>query len=295
MLRFPETVRQSMADTALKSVGAFVNLYSQLSFHGAGQLAFRLFSYPRSSLSRRHHPELLRTAQSEKLTVEGRDIQLFHWPGDGPHIFLAHGWESNASRWLPLIRRLRQQNYHITAIDAPAHGLSGGRRFNVLLYTQTLEAIFAAYPPEIFIGHSAGGMAGVFSQHRNKLPSLQRLILLAVPCELDQLMDTFRQIVGMNDRVFDGLRYSFEHHFGFPMTAFSMCNFIAELGIPGLLIHDRADTIAPFAGAESIYRNWPNAQFVTTEGLGHSLPGEEVVDAIMTYLTRRWSDEETES
>lgn len=284
MLRFPERVRQALSTVALKSIGAFLNFYSRFSFSGAGRLAFLLFSHPRSRMSRDHHAELLSTARRHKKTVRDIDIHLFHWPGDGPHVFMAHGWESNASRWMPLIRALRQRGYRITAIDAPAHGYSGSRRFSVLLYAQVLKEIFEEYSPDIFVGHSAGGMAGVYCLQEKPLPCLRQMVLMAVPNELDQLMDTFRRIVGMNDRVFDGLRYSFRKRFGVPMTAFSIAKFIQDLSLPGLIIHDRDDTIAPFEGGRDIHRNWHKAQFVETEGLGHSLPGESVVEAVVQYL-----------
>ena len=54
--------------------------------------------------------------------------------------------------------------------------------------------------------------------------------------------------------------------------------------MPGLIIHDVDDELAPIQGAEEIYQNWENSCLIITEGLGHSIPGIEVVELITEYL-----------
>lgn len=275
-----------MSSAALKPIGWTLNTLARFNPELAGDWALHLFSHPRSRKSSTHALEVLTSAEQirhrlEKLEL---DVHLFHWPGTGPTVLLAHGWESNTSRWLPLIQALRRRNYRIIGLDAPAHGLSGGKIFNVVLYTQVLSELLTHYQPEIFIGHSAGGMAGVYHWHLRKAAPFGKLVLMSVPYELEDLMDTFRQIVGMNDQVFDGLKASFKTHFGFPMSAFSMPEFVKDLQVPGLIIHDKQDSIAPFHGSLVIHQNWPGSTFYATEQLGHSLPGTEVVEVVIDYL-----------
>lgn len=285
---FPEAVRRQMSSIALKSIGWSLNVMAQISPPYAGEQALKLFTRPRSRKSNTHHPEVLDSSERIRFFIEELDLVItgFRWPGTGPTVFLAHGWESNTSRWLPLIRALRAMNYQIIGVDAPAHGFSEGSAFNVPMYTRVLQRIFENYPPDIFIGHSAGGMAGVYHLTLEKQPAFQQLILLAVPYELEDLMDTFRRLVGMNDRVFIELKAAFEAHFGFPMSAFSIQQFVKEVQVPGIIIHDKDDTIAPYAGGVAIHRNWMGSKLYTTDGLGHSLPGDQVVDTVVNYLTR---------
>jgi pimeloyl-ACP methyl ester carboxylesterase len=252
-------------------------------------MALRLFSRPRSHKSNTHHPEILQTAEQVRYRYPAGDhlIHLFHWPGEGPTVYLAHGWESNTSRWLSLIQALRIAGYQIIGVDAPGHGFSEGKEFNVPLYASVMQEAFQRFPPDFFIGHSAGGMAGIYHLSTEEAKAFRAIIVLAVPFELEDLMDTFRQIVGMNDLVFEGLKEAFEIRFGFPMSAFSIPQFAKTLEVPGLIVHDRDDTIAPYTGSLEVHRNWSGSSLFTTEGLGHSLPGDEVVDRVLAYLRSR--------
>lgn len=283
---FTEAVREQMSSAALKSIGWSMNAVAKLSPALAGDLALKLFSRPRSRMSSTHHPEVLKTAEQIQYRHSDWDdaVSLFLWRGDGPTVYLAHGWESNTSRWLPFIRALRQSGYQIIGVDAPAHGYSEGQIFNVPLYTTVLEEAFLRYPPDFFIGHSAGGMAGIYHLVKSDPNAFKAVILMAVPYELEDLMDTFRKIVGMNNLVFDGLKNAFDEHFGFPMSDFSIPKFVKELQLPGLVVHDREDTIAPYQGSREIHQNWSGSKLLTTDGLGHSLIADQVVQNVVEYL-----------
>lgn len=275
-----------MSSAALKPIGWSLNTLARFDPKMAGDWALHLFSHPRSRKSSTHTDELLTGAELHRYPIPDLDleVQLFVWPGSGPTVLLAHGWESNTSRWLPLIRALRQHNFQVVGLDAPAHGFSEGRQFNVMIYTQVLREVMTIYRPDIFIGHSAGGMAGIYYWYLEKKAPFHRLILLSVPYELEDLMDTFRQIVGMNDLVFEGLKASFHATYGFPMSTFSMPKFLEEVSIPGLIIHDKHDSIAPFHGGLVMHQAWSGSDFYATEQLGHSLPGIEVIEVVMDYL-----------
>lgn len=278
-------IRQALSATALRTIGLSVNLYALFSHRRAGEWAFDLFSSPRPSKSRTHHPDLSAYARWKQRPGRFGPISYFHWPGKGPTILLAHGWESNASRWLPLVEALRAHDFDLLALDAPAHGHSGGQRFYLPLYAEWLSELMEAYRPAAVVGHSAGGMALTYLLHRQPFPDLRRVVLLATPSELVALMDTFRQILGMNDRVFEGLQTAFAQRFGRPMDTVSVRNYVRSFSIPGLLIHDRQDEIVHYSEAEAIHRNWEGSRLLLTEGLGHSLRGAEVVRTVTTYLT----------
>lgn len=283
---FHEAVREQMSSAALKPIGWSMNAVARVSPGLAGKMALRLFSHPRSRKSSTHHPEVLETAERTQYHYpdSAQIVTLFRWPGTGPTVFLAHGWESNTSRWLPLIQKLRAAGFQIIGVDAPGHGFTEGQTFNVPLYARVMQEAFRLYPPDFFIGHSAGGMAGVYHLAKEDPLAFKAAVLMAVPYELEDLMNTFRKIVGMNELVFDGLKEAFDEQFGFPMSAFSIPTFARNLQLPGLIIHDRADTIAPYDGSLEIHRNWSGSILHTTEGLGHSLPGAAVVEAVVQYL-----------
>ena len=280
----PTPLRTLISTLVLFAVGSGVNAYALFSKKRAGTVALQLFSRPRAAKSRIHNQELLALSQPKSLQTGGDTIRYFHWPGNGPRILLAHGWESNASRWAPLVYALREQGYDILAPDAPAHGQSGGAIFNVAIYADVLNALCSQYAPSVVVGHSAGGMAAVFMLYRFPQIAPERLVLLSSPSELEHLMDTFRRMVYMNKRTFAGMQETFHEKYGWHMRDFSLQRFVHTLPIPGLLIHDKADSLVPLAEGIAIHQNWKGSRMVTTEGLGHSLPGVQVLEEIIRYI-----------
>lgn len=277
-------IQQHFAELPVRALGAYLNTLALLAPRRAGAIALALFSRPRSHKSRTHNAELLSQARQERLEINASHIRYYHWEGAGPRVLLAHGWESNASRWAPLIHALQEQGYDLIAPDAPAHGYSGGKIFNVRLYAEALYALQQHVHADILIGHSAGGMAAVYLLYNHREIKVQHLVLLAVPSELERLMDTFRRMTYMSDAVFAGMQEAFQHRYGWAMRDFSLRRFIQECAVPGLLIHDREDPIAPYEEGLSIHQHWPGSRMITTVGLGHSLPGETVVSEILEHL-----------
>ena len=65
----------------------------------------------------------------------------YYWEGNNKTILLAHGWESNSFRWKNLITELQRYGYSIVALDAPAHGDSGSKMFNAILYSEFINML----------------------------------------------------------------------------------------------------------------------------------------------------------
>lgn len=273
-----------VSGSLLPALGSAFNMMALFAPTQAGALALYLFSRPRPSKGRKHQDSFIDGAQKGEIHVNGTPIRFYHWQGQGPAVLLAHGWESNASRWAPLVEALLKKGYTVFAVDAPGHGASGGTLFTVKMYAEVLQELVSHLKPDIMVGHSAGGMAAVFMLHQSSATSLQHLILLSVPAELQQLMDTFRRMSFMGDRVFQGMQRAFAQKYGWQMSDFSLSRFIANISVPGLLLHDRDDPVAPYSGALDMQRNWRGASFASFEGLGHSLPGTEVIHTILAYL-----------
>ena len=56
--------------------------------------------------------------------------------------------------------------------------------------------------------------------------------------------------------------------------------------VKGMIIHDQKDKVVPFTHARQLASIWPNAEFITTTGLGHSriLKDKGVIERIINYL-----------
>lgn len=268
----------------LPALGSTFNILALFAPTRAGAMALQLFSRPRPSKARKHQDAFIDGAKRGEIQVKGTPVQFYHWEGQGPAVLLAHGWESNASRWAPLVQTLQEKGYAVYAVDAPGHGASGGSVFTVKIYAEVLQELHCLLQPDVLIGHSAGGMAAVFMLHQNPATPLKRLILLSVPSELEQLMDTFRRMSFMGESVFRGMQRAFVRRYGWKMSDFSLGRFLADIPVTGLILHDRNDPVAPYFGAQEMQRHWRDATLISFEGLGHSLPGMQVNHTILQYL-----------
>ena len=254
---------------------------------GAGKIAYYFLTTPRRLADDPGADEFLQYADTGEFAFGKDSIYTYHWPGEGPSVLLLHGWESSTARWHELFGPLQRAGYDIHAIDAPAHGRSGGKKFNVFMYCQVLEEYFSGLErvPDYWVGHSGGGMAAIYyctdfgGAHRPR-----RIVSMAVPGLLENFIDKFCELVGANDRVKYGIETQFKRHHERDFAYVDFTQFVKSLTVPGLIIHDEEDDVAPIEGAVRMRDNWPGAEIATTRGRGHSLTGAVVPAIVLEYL-----------
>lgn len=266
------------------AIGFYFNVLAIFSKEGVAQKAFTLFCTPRKGKVLQLQTSFLDKARHDVVTVGGKKLQTYCWPGKKETVLLLHGWESNSFRWRNLIGLLQNEGYQIIAFDAPAHGNSSGSILNVPLYAECTEHVIQRFNPDCIVGHSVGGMTAVYHQHLYPNSSVQKIVTVGSPSELSDIMLQYKKILGFNNRVLSALDDYFKKHFGFGIHDFSTATFASTITIPGLLIHDELDTIAPVHASERVHATWKNSTFVKTSGLGHSMHQEAVSDRIINFL-----------
>lgn len=270
----------------LRAIRLALNGSYRFSKRLAGQWCYRVLAKPPRKVMLPSEKNFLSTAQQKIFPVGIMNIQTYHWPGNGPKILLAHGWNSHSGRWQALASQLITAGYDVYALDAPAHGASFGGSFAVIYYGEVLAKLADTLEPQIIIGHSAGGMAtAYYLRHFPEIHHPEKLILLSTPAELNHFMESFRKAIGIKKVVIDAMEKAFTQRFGKSFDYFSIANFVQNLRIPGLIIHDEKDDIAPVQGAYQLATNWVASELVITNGLGHSVQHEEVRKRILDWLT----------
>ena len=257
---------------------------------GAGRIGYHLLTTPRRLSEEPENLRFLEQAEQRTLRLEGIDIRTYHWPGEGPSVLLLHGWESSTARWNALFESLRTAGYDVYALDAPAHGQSGGRKFSVFFYCQIIDAYFKelGFTQDYWIGHSGGGMAAIYYCTRPENGFRPRgIVSMAVPGELQNFIDKFCQIIGANDRVKYGIGHRFHKNLSYSVEDINFVEFVKAVDVPGLIVHDEDDDVAPIEGAHRMHQNWAGSTLATTCGGGHSLTGEIVPALILEYLRQR--------
>lgn len=118
--------------------------------------------------------------------------------GNGPDLFLIHGWGLHGGIWQPLIEAL-QQRYRLTVVDLPGHGHSplpaGG--FDLDRLSQLL--LDSAPPQAVWIGWSLGGMAALNAALHGP-QQIDKLVLVAAQPQFTQ-SDTWPQATPDHDLI----------------------------------------------------------------------------------------------
>lgn len=264
-----------------------LNGTARITRRGAGRIGYHLLTSPRRLEEEPDNLVFLRSAEQDTLKLLGQNIRTYHWPGSGPSVLLLHGWESSTARWFALFDPLRAAGYDIYALDAPAHGQSSGKKFNIFYYCQIIDAYFrrTGFVQDYWIGHSGGGMAAIYycsTEDYTHRP--RRIVGMAVPGELEYFIDKFCDLIGANARVKYGIEKRVQKNLNRTVADISFREFVKNVAVPGLIIHDEEDDVAPICGARTMHQNWAGSELATTRGCGHSLTGKLVPATVVQYL-----------
>ncbi|MDD3005359.1 alpha/beta fold hydrolase [Flavobacterium sp.] len=269
-----------------KSIGLGLNLVSFIQPKKATLLAYRLFSQPRKGkLSESELPKVLQNITSENYISEEVPLRTYVWKGNENVILLVHGWESNTSRWEKLLPYLQKTGSTIVALDAPAHGLSGGKEFNIIKYAHSIDVVVKQYQPSVLIGHSIGGASCIYYQSHFKNNLLQKMIILGAPSDYKIIVANYVQLLSLNQRMNNLLENYFSVKFQKDIDTFKISSFAEQIQIPGLIFHDVDDDVVAFGEGEKIAKAWKNADLIATKGLGHSLHDHDVYTKILDFIT----------
>jgi len=268
-----------------KSLGLYINLLGYIYPKKASQLAYKYFTHPRDGrLIKEALPEILKEAEAEMITHNDFLFQTYTWKGNATKVMLLHGWESNASRWELLIGYLKKSGSTIIAVDAPAHGLSSGNEFNIPQYAELVNVVAESVKPDYLIGHSLGGATAIYFQSHYTNEYIKKMVILGAPSDLSTILRNYVGMLSLNSNVFQLLEKHFFEHFKIKTHEFSGSLFAKKIKIKALLAHDVKDTVVSYKEGKKIAAAWPDARFITTRGLGHSMHDASLYNTIYSFL-----------
>lgn len=264
-------------------------ILSAISKKKAAQAAFDLFCTPPS----RHTGAVVAPfTEAEQLTAAFREYSIrgFRWNKGGKRrVLIMHGFQSSVLNFGMYIQPLISQGYEVLAFDAPAHGGSSGKRINALVFRDFILFLQNSYGPfNAYIVHSFGGLGVSLALEQEPPPRPARLVLLAPATETQTAVNQFFSLLHLRQqkvrRLFDDIILNLGGH---PVQWFSIARIVPALSMPVLWIHDKADTITPFADVQPVIDQSPaHVRFVITEGLGHRRIYREpsTVNEVITFL-----------
>ncbi len=269
-----------------KLIGFQLNSLYRINKKKAIIKVYRIFCTPRGGSIKPHHELFLRNAKATKITHGSIKLQTYHWKNTGPSVLLLHGWDSNSSRWQDLIKILQENNYNILAFDAPAQGNSGGKLLNVPLYAKCVGKMIKMYKPTYLIGHSMGGMSIFFNEFQNKSSSVEKIVSLGAPTEMEKIISDLQKILGLKEKLMADVEDYFKEKFGYKFKDFKTENFVQNITQECLVIHDQYDKIVPVESGRKLQKQLKKVTYIETEGAGHSLNRTYIHHKILDFLAK---------
>lgn len=269
-----------------KIIGAAVNTLAVPTPKRAADVAMEIFRTPRKGRVESYQQKFLKKFVYRELAGPRFTVATYDNDKHGKTVLLCHGWESNGYRWRKLYRSLQDTDLRIVMVDAPAHGRSGSKRFDGVLYAEAIATAVEHYQPMAIVGHSVGGYAALYYAGMGAAACLERLVILASPDKFVDISKRYFDMLGYSERVRRAYYVAAESMYGSPPESFSVAESAKNINIPGLIIHDAEDDVnLPYEG-RAIHEAWNQSELMITSGLGHSLQDEAVYSAITSYLVK---------
>ncbi len=175
-------------------------------------------------------------------------VNCFSWGSGKIKVLLTHGWASKGLDFYELIVALKQiEELEIITFDAPGNGSSISELSNLILYIDSIKAIYHDYAkPNIIIGHSLGSMANAIAiQELNYNPEL--LISIAPLIGLKENFEQSLALLEINDADQKAFFANFAEEVKVPADHFNITErYTPNPNQPHFLAFDPDDHIAPY-------------------------------------------------
>lgn len=283
------TIQQQIALFYFKHKFKIISIFS---VQAAAKSAFNLFCTPFNTRKSYNKPKIFEEANDIIFHFRQHSIHGFEWlpeKSNGKKILICHGFDSLSYKFASYVAPLLNGGYTVYAFDAPAHGLSTGKKINALLYRDLIIEINNRFGYlDTIIAHSFGCIAATLAIE-NSLMLLKQLIILAPATETKQSLADFSTHLQLSFPIRNELENIIVKIGGQPSSWYSVARIIKSVQIPTLWIHDQYDPITPFKDVDPIVQlKLKHVDFIITRHLGHSLyKKEEVKEQVIQWLRQR--------
>ncbi|MBL6729312.1 MAG: alpha/beta hydrolase [Bacteroidia bacterium] len=262
----------------------YLRLVNSISPRLGGKHAFLLFCYPFPLKFKKYQSDFLKTSHFSFLDFEGKRIAQYKW-GSGEKVILClHGWQSNSFKWKKYVEVLDKKKYTMICLDAPAHGRSDGVLFNVPMYARLIQQFLEQNKVDSILSHSLGAFSTMYLLSNYPLLSPPKVIALGTPSYADSFIDEFIRVLNLSSKARRNLVTYFTNYSGLKINDFDSKLFAKNQKSFGLIVHDINDKESPFEYAKEMAKIWPKSRFLGTEGFGHKLRDDSVVQEVIKFI-----------
>lgn len=229
--------------------------------------------------------------EANRFTVHagGRVVQAYSWGAAGPAVLFVHGWAGRGLQFHVFIRAFTAAGYRAITFDAPAHGLSAGRRTSIVDFKDAIRELHEKVGSfSAIVGHSLGGTASLFALTEG-VP-VAKLVTISTPASDEEILREFAARIGASPIHGAYLRVYVERMLGRPFHQLMAPHFAGALPTPveWLVFHDDQDKEVSIKSTDLLRGAYPQARLTLTSGLGHVriLRDEGVIGQCLAFVGR---------
>lgn len=264
-----------------QSLGSALNGLGWLAPRLSGRILNRLWFTPYHGQPGTQAQAFWRSADRvADLTMPWGHQRLHIW-GDieAPLLFAVHGWLGSGSQFRHWVPAWVEAGYQVVVMDMPGHGYNRTRQTNLYEFAKLLLAASQRLGmPKATVAHSIGTQAVIQALAMGM--TTESLVLFAPGINVHSVVDHFCTMMAVSARVRSafaarlndhGLALA-QRHLGEPISIWERLShdFARHyLRYPGLLITDQDDLEIPQSDFAITQQNWPQAERISTQGLGH--------------------------
>jgi len=193
--------------------------------------------------------------------------------GDGPPVYLVHGWGGCQAHLGVFIRPLVTAGYRVIAFDLPSHneserGALAPGRTTIVEWARAVHAVIEAHgPARAVVAHSLGAKAAAYAAAEGA--PIERMVFLAPMGDFGHYLQLFADRYGFGPRILGGLQRLLDRRLGVALVDTDIPVSATRVGdLPLLTVHDPEDPDSPYETSEHVVAAWPGANLLTTRGLG---------------------------
>ena len=234
--------------------------------------------------------EWVNKAERIPLNWNGKKVAVYSWGNpEHPMVLFVHGWAGRATQFRKFFPALIEAGFRVVAFDGPAHGMSAGKRTNIIEFADVIKKIISEVgEPQAVVAHSFGGVVSIYCATIGL--RIKKLINIGSPVIGDKIIKTFLNAVNGSWSTGEKFKVYMMKKYNRSFDEFSAQFLIKQIKSPIdlMLVHDAHDQDVSIDHAETMLELYPDAFLYRTTDLGHTriLKDEVVIQDCLKFIRK---------
>lgn len=270
--------------TAVLLIGKILQF---LSKDAATRYVAGLFATPVKFEAPERERMMRESAKMERLTLPDSttEIQVYVYGYSRTRILIVHGWAGRGTQLYQMADKLLENKMMVVSFDAPAHGLSDGKRTDMLQFIAAIRAVEKKYGPfHGAVGHSFGAMSLINAVTGGF--KTNRLVTIGADNSIPEIFRYFVKKMELKSEIALRLQRLTEKKYKTRLDYFTSENRAEHIKIPVLVIQDSEDRFVSVSSSVAIRQKLEKGELLVTHGLGHHkiFRSPEVIERVIEFL-----------